>query len=63
MTALAQELLKTFERLPDSEQLEIGLEILKRLIHLDFPPLSDEDLILNVEELFLELDRQEATYE
>jgi hypothetical protein len=32
------------------------LEILKRTIHLDFPPLSDEDLVLNAEGIFLELD-------
>jgi hypothetical protein len=50
-------------------QSEIGLaeikelEILKRVVNLDFPPLSDEDLALSAEELFLELDKQEATHE
>ena len=61
MSALVQEFLNTFDRLPDSEQLEIALEILKRVIHFDFPPLSDEDLVLNAEGLFLELDKQEET--
>lgn len=63
MTALVQELLNTFDRLTDSERLELVLEILKRTVDLDFPPLSDEDLVLNAEELFLELDEQEAVYE
>ncbi|HEY9874896.1 MAG TPA: hypothetical protein V6D12_15770 [Candidatus Obscuribacterales bacterium] len=63
MTALVQELLNTFDRLTDSERLELVLEILKRTVDLDFPPLSDEDLVLNAEGLFLELDEQEAVYE
>lgn len=63
MTALVQELLDTFDRLTDSERLDLVLEILKRTVYLDFPPLSDEDLVLNAEELFLELDEQEALYE
>ncbi|NJL41269.1 MAG: hypothetical protein HC840_24910 [Leptolyngbyaceae cyanobacterium RM2_2_4] len=63
MTALVQELLDTFDRLTDLERLDLVLEILKRTVYLDFPPLSDEDLVLNAEELFLELDEQEALYE
>lgn len=63
MTALVQELLKTFDRLTDSERLELVLEILKRTVDLEFQPLSDEDLVLNAEGLFLELDEQEAMYE
>ncbi|MBW4616107.1 MAG: hypothetical protein KME21_23085 [Desmonostoc vinosum HA7617-LM4] len=63
MTALVQKLLDTFDRLTDSERLDLVLEILKRTVYLDFPPLSDEDLVLNAEELFLELDEQESLYE
>ena len=61
MTALVQELLNTFDRLTDLERLVLVMEILKRTIYLDFPPLSDGDLALNAEELFLDLDEQEAT--
>ncbi len=60
MTTLVQELLDTFDRLTDSEQLDLVVEILKRTVYLDVPPLSDEDLVLNAEELFLELDEQES---
>lgn len=63
MTTAVQELLNTFDCLTDSEQVELALEILKRVIHFEFPTLSDEDLVLNAEGLFLELDRQESAYE
>lgn len=63
MTAVLQELLNTFDQLTDSERMEFASEVLKRVIHLDFPPLSDKDFVLNAEELFLELDRQESAHE
>lgn len=63
MTALVEKLLNTFDRLTDSERLYLVLEILKRTADLNFPPLSDEDLVRNAEGLFLELDEQEALYE
>ncbi|MBW4626611.1 MAG: hypothetical protein KME49_14180 [Brasilonema octagenarum HA4186-MV1] len=62
MTPVVKEFLSSFDRLPDSERLEIALEILKRVIHVDFPPLSDEDLVLHAEAIFLELDKQEAAH-
>ncbi len=63
MTILVQEILKTFDKLPNTEQIEIALQILRRLADSDFPPLTNEDLVLNAEELFLVLDQQEADYE
>ncbi|MBD2293987.1 hypothetical protein H6G06_10895 [Anabaena sphaerica FACHB-251] len=63
MTTLVKELLSTFDSLPESERLEIAMEILKRVTNLDFPPLSDDDLVWNAEEIFLELDQQETDYE
>lgn len=63
MNAPVQELLSTFDNLTETEQREIALEILKRVTHLDFPPISDEELVLNAEALFLELDEQEASHE
>lgn len=63
MTAITQEILKTFDELPDSDQIEVALAILKRLIHFDFSPLDDDDLVLNAEELFSGLDQQELDHE
>lgn len=62
MTAVVEELLSTFDSLTDSERREFALEILKRVMNLDFFPLSNEDLVLNAEDLFLELDKQESTH-
>lgn len=62
-TAVIKELLKTFDQLTNSERLEVASEILKRVAHLDLPPLSDEDIVLSAEELFLELDKREAVHE
>jgi hypothetical protein len=61
MTALVQELLNTFDRLTESERLELTLEILKRVVNLDFPPLSDEDLVLSAEGAFPRV-RQARSY-
>jgi hypothetical protein len=66
MNTLAQQLLKNFDDLPETEQQAIllrrrfanAIEILKRAIDFDVPPLTDEDLVLNAEELFLALDEQ-----
>ncbi|PAX51918.1 hypothetical protein [Brunnivagina elsteri] len=63
MVASVRQILDTFDRLTESEQQEIALEILKRVSNLNLPPLSDDELVLNAEALFLELDRQEANYE
>ncbi len=63
MNTLAQEIIKNFDNLPNTEQKAIAIEILKRVIDFDVLPLTDEDLLLNAEELFLALDEQEANYE
>ncbi len=34
----------------------------KRILDLDVSSLSDEDLLLNAEEIFLALEKQEALY-
>ncbi|MBE9097687.1 hypothetical protein IQ252_28250 [Tychonema sp. LEGE 07203] len=57
-TILVEELLNTFKLLTDSERLYLVGEILKRTVDLDFPPLSDDDLVLNGEGIFLELDKE-----
>lgn len=63
MTTSVKEFLSNFDRLPESERLDVAVEILRRVVQLEFPPLSEEDLIFNAEELFLECDRQEADYD
>jgi hypothetical protein len=60
MTAQVQEMLHTFDLLPDGDKRELASEILRRTLMLDVPPLSDEQLVGAAEELFLQLDRSEA---
>jgi hypothetical protein len=57
MTTSVEAFLSNFDRLPESERLDVAVEILRRVVQLEFPPLSEEDLIFNAEELFLEFDR------
>jgi len=61
MTIATQHLLDAFNLLSAEEQQAVACEILRRMQDGDLPPLSDEDLVLSAEALFLELDRREAT--
>lgn len=60
MSASGQEILESFDQLPEAEKKEVASEILRRTLSLDIPPLSDDELVLSAEELFLALDRREA---
>ena len=60
MTAQVQEMLHTFDLLPEGDKRELAGEILRRTLALDVAPLSDEQLVGAAEELFLHLDRGEA---
>jgi hypothetical protein len=61
MTNSAKAILESFDELPDTEKRDVVRAILQRALHLDSPPLSDEDLLAQAEDLFLELDKREAT--
>ena len=63
MSVAVQNLLNAFERLAEFEKRELAFEILRRAAQFDFPPLTDEELVLNAEAIFLELDRSESTSE
>lgn len=60
MTAQVQDMLHTFDLLPEGDKRELASEILRRSLMLDAPALSDEQLVGAAEELFLQLDRSEA---
>ena len=55
-----QQLLDAFDLLSAVEKQAVTCEILRRMRDVDFPPLSDEEMILSAEALFLELDYREA---
>jgi len=60
MTAQVQEMLHTFDLLPDGDKRELVSEILRRTVTRDVPPLSDAQLVGAAEELFVQLDQSEA---
>ena len=60
MMPSVQQLLHSFDLLPETEQRAVAWEILRRTVNFEFPSLSDEELVLNAKALLLELDRREA---
>ncbi len=60
MTLSGQQIIESFEHLPESEKQRVAYEILRRSLHMEIPPLTDEELIVTAENLFLALDAREA---
>jgi len=60
MTTSSQNILDSFDQLPESEKQQVASEIIRRTVNLNLPALSDEELVLSAEELFLELDQRES---
>ena len=60
MTLSAQQIIESFEHLPESEKQKVAYEILRRSVHLEIPPLTDEELTATAEDLFLALDARET---
>ncbi len=63
MTKSVEQLLKSFEQLPEAEKRELASEIIKRSLGLDLPELSDESLIVTADQIFLQLDKEESIHE
>jgi hypothetical protein len=61
MTRTVEKLLDTFDRLPEPEQREVASEILRRFGRIAVDPVSNDELILSAENLFLEIDQREET--
>ena len=56
----AENLIATFKLLPDTEKQKVASAILRHTLQIEFPPVTDEELVLSAEETFLQLDRGEA---
>ena len=63
MTRSGEELLDSFEKLPEAEKRELASEIIKRSLAFDMPQLSDDSLLLAADEVFLQLDKDESIHE
>lgn len=60
MSTATQSILESFNQLPEPEKRELAAEIIRWTANLDFPPLTDKDLVATADELFLDLDRAEV---
>lgn len=60
MTVAVKKILDRFDELSEPEKRDAAREILRRLPPEQILPLADDELTAAAEELFLELDRQEA---
>jgi len=63
MTQTVENLLVYFERLTETEKQDLAIEVVRRTDIFGSPDLSDEELTLAGEDLFLALDREEAELE
>ncbi len=61
VTAQAKHIIEDFGALPDQEKREVLAEILRISRDIQYPPVSDDELLLTADEIFLEYDRREAT--
>jgi hypothetical protein len=59
MTTDAKRLLRAFESLSARDQREVADEIIRRSLKKARQPLTDEELVLAADDLFLQLDRRE----
>ena len=59
MGTTTSEILESFAHLAEDEKREVASEIIRRTRELELPPLTDDELALNAEALFLELDKRE----
>lgn len=61
MTNAARQLIATFDALPEREQKAVLAQLLKRLVDVQYPTLTDDDLNQAAEQVFLEYDQREIT--
>ena len=60
MHATSQNILEAFNQLPEIEKHALASEIIKQVVMLDIPPLTDEALTEIADALFVEHDKMEA---
>ena len=59
MTTTTREIIEKFTQLPISEKRIVASVILRDAVETETLVLTDDELVFNAEELFLELDRRE----
>ena len=60
MTAAGRHIVEDFAGLSDSEKREVLANLLRISRDIEFPQVSDEELVASADALFLEYDRRES---
>ncbi len=60
MTAAGKHIVDDFESLPDAEKREVLANLLRISRSINYPEISDEELLAPANALFVEYDRQES---
>lgn len=60
MTAAGKHIVDDFESLPDGEKREVLANLLRISRSIEYPEISDEELLASANAVFLEYDRQES---
>lgn len=60
MSPLVEGMLKSFEDLSEQEQRDVVSELLRRSHTLDWPALTDDDLVQTADAAFVQLDEAES---
>ena len=60
MTAAGRHLVEDFETLPDAEKREVLADLLRISRTIEYPEISDEELLAAANQVFLEYDRREG---
>jgi hypothetical protein len=61
MTAAAEHIIEDFEALPEPEKREVLAKLLQIASHLDYGPISDEELAAATDALFVAYDAEERS--
>ena len=60
MSTVARQLIESFEALPEADQREVLVELLRHTSESFYSAPSDEELLLAADQVFQELDQREA---
>jgi hypothetical protein len=60
MTRAAQQIIQSFESLPEEDKHDVLIELLRSPIEAGYTSPSDEELLLSADQIFLEYDEREA---
>jgi len=63
VTDSAKSILESFDWLSETDEREVARAILRRALRFDIPPLTDDDLVAQADELFRDLDSCGGEYE